>query len=131
PRRDQQAAPPTDPGGWTPSPAPQQGAGWPDAGRAAPGPAPEPPAPASGGAPGAGTTPGGLTRRVRGANMPATQPLRMRRGGQQQGAPAAPAGGAGTPPPRTAEQRRKADDVYNFLSQFTAGVQRGIEESRG
>jgi len=61
--------------------------------------------------------------------MLATQPLRMRRGGQEGGSDA-PGAGAGPPPPRTAEQRRKADDVYNFLSQFTAGVQRGIEESR-
>ena len=35
----------------------------------------------------------------------------------------------GTPPPRTDEQRKQADDVYSFLSSFTAGVQRGLEEA--
>jgi hypothetical protein len=48
-------------------------------------------------------------------------------------APARPAASATaptrTPPARTPEQRRQADDVYNFLSSFTAGVQRGLEEA--
>ncbi|MFS8482649.1 MAG: hypothetical protein FWJ94_12160, partial [Acidimicrobiia bacterium] len=134
PSRDRQAPAPPSPGsgGWSPPAAPQPG-GWspPTADRTASGTPQPPPAAAPGGAaPSSGTTtPGGLARRVKGAQMPATQPLRMRRGGQEGGSDA-PGAGAGTPPPRTAEQRRKADDVYNFLSQFTAGVQRGIEESR-
>jgi hypothetical protein len=36
---------------------------------------------------------------------------------------AAPAG-------RAAEQTRSADAVYSFLTSFTAGVQRGLDESR-
>jgi hypothetical protein len=32
-------------------------------------------------------------------------------------------------PARTPEQRRRADDVYSFLSSFTAGVRRGLHES--
>jgi hypothetical protein len=77
---------------------------------------------------GGGLTTGGLTRRVRGAQLPQTQPVRMHRG-PDVGAPrpAAPT----TPPLRTPEQRRRADDVYSFLSSFTAGVQRGLNEAGG
>jgi hypothetical protein len=31
-------------------------------------------------------------------------------------------------PERTPDQRRKADDVYGFLTSFTAGVRRGLED---
>jgi hypothetical protein len=44
----------------------------------------------------------------------------------EQGTPRRP---APTPPPRSPEQRRNADEVYNFLNSFTAGVQRGLDES--
>ena len=101
-------------------------------GPATPGPAARPPAdPGSG-----GTTPGGLARRVRGAQLPTAQPLSLRRGtGEPAPAPAAGygrgdrgaragngdvAGGDGGP----------AKDVYSFLSSFTAGVQRGLDEAR-
>ena len=30
---------------------------------------------------------------------------------------------------RPAEQRQSADDVYSFLTNFTAGVQRGLDDS--
>ena len=40
-----------------------------------------------------------------------------------------PSRAAAAPPERTQEQRRKADEVYDFLSSFTAGVQRGLDES--
>jgi hypothetical protein len=112
----------------------------------------------------AGITTGGLTRRVRGAQMPATQPLSLRRSGGDDRPPAAapppPAAPVpptvSGPPPATAplsglrrgigpqptppvapppgpggdgspESRRRADDVYSFLSSFTAGVRRGLE----
>jgi hypothetical protein len=35
----------------------------------------------------------------------------------------------GRTPERTPEQRRAADDVYSFLTSFSAGVQRGLDES--
>ena len=123
---------------WTPSPAPD---GWepPHSSRARatapePGPAPAPPLPSRGQsdmAAGGDTTTGGLARRVRGAQLPTTEPVRMRRPDRAQ-APAS--SGAATPAPRTApartpEQRRQADDVYNFLSNFTAGVRRGLDEA--
>ena len=142
-------------------PAPARPAAMPPAG---PVPAPD----------SAGITTGGLTRRVRGAQMPATQPLSLRRSGGDDRPPAAarpptsapppvsgppPAAAPPTvsgPPPATAplsglrrgigpqptppvgplpgpggdgspESRRRADDVYSFLSSFTAGVRRGLE----
>ncbi len=77
------------------------------------------------------TTTGGLARRVRGAQLPTTQPVRMRRGPEP--SVPAPASGLGPapamPPARTPDQRRQADDVYSFLSNFTAGVRRGLDET--
>jgi signal transduction histidine kinase len=90
--------------------------------------APIAPAPAVPPAAGDATTAGGLTRRVRGAQMPSTEPLRMRRSPDDDAL--APAPGAGrVAPERTPEQRRAADDVYNFLTSFSAGVQRGLDEA--
>jgi hypothetical protein len=77
---------------------------------------------------GGGHTSAGLTRRVRGAQLPNTQPVRMHRG-PQDGVARPPT--ANAPVLRTPEQRRKADDVYSFLSSFTAGVQRGLDEASG
>ncbi|HEX6425589.1 MAG TPA: hypothetical protein VFZ79_19025, partial [Acidimicrobiales bacterium] len=87
------------------------------------------PPPAAGAGDGGGTTPGGLTRRVRGAQLPTASPLAIRRAAVQRTAATeqAPAG----PPERTAEQKAAADAVYDFLSRFSAGVQRGIGETRG
>jgi hypothetical protein len=142
----------------------------------------------------AGTTPdhtaSGLARRVRGAQLPQTQPIGLRRTappGAPPAPPAAPAGapGAGRPvspvspvapggstgpmteggqvhaasgqagaqlaPPAdnrhhaagrddgaaaggvssSDAQTRSAKDVYSFLSSFSAGVQRGLDEARG
>ncbi|HZA79316.1 MAG TPA: ATP-binding protein, partial [Acidimicrobiales bacterium] len=71
-----------------------------------------------------------LTRRVRGAQLPLTEPRTVRR---------APVGGpSGAPPPAFAprraappagDTRRSPDDVYSFLTSFTAGVQRGLDET--
>jgi signal transduction histidine kinase len=123
------------PSTWTPTPAP---AGWspaPSAVSPPPPAAPSPPPPLQsrrapadqpGPVPGGDMTSGGLARRVRGAQLPTTEPVRMRRSAEP---PAPRPTAASTPPARTPEQRRKADDVYSFLSNFTAGVQRGIEEA--
>ncbi|HEY8544086.1 MAG TPA: hypothetical protein VIL36_03530, partial [Acidimicrobiales bacterium] len=100
-------------------------------------------------------TASGLARRVAGAQMPRTQPLGLRRQQPAQGAqrgmggpaarPPVAAGGPsqdhrrgndGTPPPRdvtssdTQRDPRSAKDVYSFLSSFSAGVQRGLDEAR-
>jgi signal transduction histidine kinase len=122
-------------------------------------PAPTRPAatPPSGASPmpdSAGFTTGGLTRRVRGAQMPATQPLSLRRSGgddrprasdpppaarppatplpglrrgigPQPTPPVSPLPGAGGD--GSPDSRRRADDVYSFLNSFTAGVRRGLE----
>jgi signal transduction histidine kinase len=58
------------------------------------------------------TTESGLARRVRGAQLPVADPRAIRRGGDDSG-PAA-----------------SADDVYQFLSSFTTGVQRGLDQAR-
>jgi hypothetical protein len=136
--------------------APSGGTGAPPLGQspAAPG---SPPDPSAG-----GTTQGGLTRRVRGAQMPSTQPLSLRRSGAaagpqpgraagqpQPGAVGQPGSGGppghGVPPPaagpapgaalgrrRSSGERGEApaSDVYGFLSSFTSGVQRGLDEAR-
>jgi hypothetical protein len=78
-------------------------------------------------------TSGGLTRRVRGAQLPTTNPLAVRRAAGP--AAAAPGGGFAPPaapamPPRTPPEARSADAVYSFLTNFSAGVQRGLDETR-
>jgi hypothetical protein len=77
-------------------------------------------------------TAAGLARRVRGAQMPTTSPHQVRRTGPQ---PAAPSGARGPqlqPPPalRGSPASPSADAVYSFLTSFSAGVQRGLDESR-
>ncbi|MGH9216280.1 MAG: hypothetical protein ACRDZS_08490, partial [Acidimicrobiales bacterium] len=80
-----------------------------------------------------------LTRRVRGAQMPDTSPLSVRRTtGEHPVAPHPPASPGMTPGPTTPptepdqlERSRAADDVYSFLTSFTAGVQRGLDDARG
>jgi hypothetical protein len=46
--------------------------------------------------------------------------------------PVAPGSPAAPPPDRAQppRQTRSADDVYSFLTSFTAGVQRGLDDSR-
>jgi hypothetical protein len=53
----------------------------------------------------------------------------MRRSPAARPSERAPAPSADRPRERTPEQRRAADDVYSFLTSFTAGVQRGLDES--
>jgi signal transduction histidine kinase len=71
-----------------------------------------------------------LTRRVRGAQMPTTSPMSLRRTTGEH--PVAPGSPAAQPPDRAQppRQTRSADDVYSFLTSFTAGVQRGLDDSR-
>ncbi|MGH9110751.1 MAG: hypothetical protein ACRDZN_00360, partial [Acidimicrobiales bacterium] len=64
-----------------------------------------------------------LTRRVRGAQLPNTAPLSLRRTTGEHRIPP-------PPPARPPEQQRTADDVYSFLTSFTAGEQRGLDDAR-
>jgi signal transduction histidine kinase len=91
-------------------------------------PPPPGPAPSTGGA---DLTTGGLTRRVRGAQMPSTSPLAVRRAPGPP-APAQPEAAAqpASPRTRTSDQKQSADAVYSFLTSFTAGVQRGLDDAR-
>ena len=122
------------------------------------GPPPMGPPPGTPGQPPAGgpTTTAGLTRRVRGAQLPNTQTVKLRRGMSTGGAgtgPSSPPPAPRTPPPggpfvRTPTgqtpvvrapdpaqsqgwaSERSAKDVYGFLSDFTAGVQRRLDETQ-
>jgi hypothetical protein len=82
---------------------------------------------AAGAAGGDPSTAAGLTRRVRGAQLPNTTPMSLRRltGEHPEASPGGP-----PPRPRAPEQKRSADDVYGFLTSFTAGVQRGLDDAR-
>jgi signal transduction histidine kinase len=100
---------------------------------------------------GGGQTAGGLARRVRGAQMPSTQPLSVRRSQDHPSEP--PAGyrredhGAagrnytlgngngngstnGQGAHRDHDESTTARSVYAFLTSFTQGVQRGLDETR-
>jgi signal transduction histidine kinase len=72
-----------------------------------------------------------LTHRVRGAQMPPTDPMLVRRARLPGNGPQ-PAGSAAPPPSPAApdDGRRSPDDVYSFLTSFTAGVQRGLDETK-
>jgi signal transduction histidine kinase len=121
------------------------------------GPAGPPPGEAAGGA-----TSSGLARRVRGAQLPATQPLNLRRrqdhpsdppagyrqhdhddsrghtlgngntNGQTNGLANGRDRGRGPvgPPGSGDRASSAADSVYGFLTSFTQGVQRGLDEAR-
>jgi hypothetical protein len=67
-----------------------------------------------GSAPGTNGTPGGLTRRVRGANAPKATNVAAAFGGDTPVKQAGPA---------------SADDVASFLAAFSGGVERGLAES--
>jgi hypothetical protein len=63
--------------------------------------------------------------------MPTTEPLLLRRGTGDTGdhAPVPTGVGGHRDPLAPPESKRPADDVYSFLSNFTAGVQRGLREA--
>jgi hypothetical protein len=108
-----------------------------------------------------GATPGGLARRVRGAQLPTTQPLNVRRrqetqsagpggyrrddqhdanghmlgNGSTEGHANGPMTGRTSAPDNGrhssgADESSAARSVYGFLTSFTQGVQRGLEEAR-
>jgi signal transduction histidine kinase len=87
-----------------------------------------------------GTTPSGLARRVRGAQLPMTQPLSLRRSSEHAGSAsrdygrddhgAASGNGDAVGGDAANGDSGPAKDVYSFLSSFTAGVQRGLDEAR-
>jgi hypothetical protein len=68
--------------------------------------------------------------------MPTTQPLSLRRGDRARAEqpPAPSPGPAGSGPaassPAAPPGGNGPSDVYGFLSNFTAGVQRGLDEAR-
>ncbi|HKA82823.1 MAG TPA: hypothetical protein VKD21_03125, partial [Acidimicrobiales bacterium] len=97
--------------------------------------------------PGGSRTASGLTRRVRGAQLPTGEPLSLRRtaddgrtgpgpgtgAGYGQG-PGRRGGDGGNGNGHTGAGARHDDssarDVYSFLTSFTAGVQRGLDEAK-
>jgi hypothetical protein len=72
--------------------------------------------------------------------MPTTDPMMVRRvaaGGDGRPAPGPQVPGPQVPgpvprrpPPAEPDGRRSPDDVYSFLTSFTAGVQRGLDETQ-
>jgi signal transduction histidine kinase len=95
--------------------------------------------------PGAARTASGLTRRVRGAQLPTGEPLSLRRTADNPRIDAGPGAGYGQGPgPRRGNGENgnghagagarhddsSARDVYSFLTSFTAGVQRGLDEAK-
>ncbi|MGH9231152.1 MAG: ATP-binding protein, partial [Acidimicrobiales bacterium] len=95
--------------------------------------------------PDAARTASGLTRRVRGAQLPTSEPLSLRRNVEDprmgDGAGAG-FGHAAVPRPRSDDSGNghagagarhddsSARDVYSFLTSFTTGVQRGLDEAK-
>ncbi|MDD9372087.1 MAG: hypothetical protein PV358_18340, partial [Acidimicrobiales bacterium] len=76
---------------------------------------------------GGGVT-GELTRRVRGAQLPSASPLSIRRGrGSADGDPGPAVADAPRPRPGPVSPD---DSLFEFLSTFTAGVQRGLDTQR-
>ena len=74
---------------------------------------------------------------MRGAQLPSTQPLSLRRnttehaGGDTDGYGRADRSGAANGNGEAGQSDSgPAKDVYSFLSSFTAGVQRGLDEAR-
>ncbi|MGH9227438.1 MAG: hypothetical protein ACRD07_01700, partial [Acidimicrobiales bacterium] len=72
----------------------------------------------------------GLTRRVRGAQLPSTDPTLVRRTWAGGDGPPASGSAPGRSAPAASDGRRSPDDVYSFLTSFTAGVQRGLDETQ-
>ena len=90
-------------------------------------------------------TASGLTRRVRGAQLPTGEPLSLRRTvenprmGERAGAgyghapgirPRSHGNGNGRASASPRHDDSSARDVYSFLTSFTAGVQRGLDEAK-
>jgi signal transduction histidine kinase len=73
---------------------------------------------------GGGVTGAGLPRRVRGAQLPATTPISLRRGGATGDGSAQPPVERSRPQPGPVPPD---DSIFDFLSKFTAGVQRGLD----
>jgi signal transduction histidine kinase len=69
-----------------------------------------------------GTVAPPLPRRVGGTNLPPTRPIAVRRGPAP--APGSNGNGSGS------AHRPSADDVYSFLSGFSDGVRRGLDDAR-
>jgi hypothetical protein len=61
--------------------------------------------------------------------MPSTDPLFVRRERLPGNGPQ-PARSAAPPPAPADDGPRSPDDVYSFLTSFTAGVQRGLDETK-
>jgi signal transduction histidine kinase len=127
---------PTAPGSLPPrQPGPSDPPGPQGPGRRAPIPPP--------GGPGPTRTASGLTRRVRGAQLPSQEPLSLRRTAEDPPAsdgagyghvrglrPRGGGNGHGNGHAAGGAQHddSSARDVYSFLTSFTAGVQRGLDE---
>jgi signal transduction histidine kinase len=94
---------------------------------------------------GGSRTASGLTRRVRGAQLPTGEPLSLRRTADDARTGPGPGAGHGQGPgPRRSNGESgnghagagarhddsSARDVYSFLTSFTAGVQRGLDEAK-
>jgi signal transduction histidine kinase len=71
-----------------------------------------------------------LARRVRGAQLPSTDPMSVRRAWDGGDGPPAAGRPPAQPAPAAPDGRRSPDDVYSFLTSFTAGVQRGLDETQ-
>jgi hypothetical protein len=61
--------------------------------------------------------------------MPTTDPTLVRRARLADDGPQ-PARSAPPQSPPVTDGRRSPDDVYSFLTSFTAGVQRGLDEAK-
>jgi hypothetical protein len=62
--------------------------------------------------------------------MPSTDPTLMRRARLADDGPQPARSAATYPSPSATDGRRSPDDVYSFLTSFTAGVQRGLDETK-
>ena len=80
-------------------------------------------------APHGGTTPNGLRKRVRGGQMPSQGGLLVNRRAQPADAPPATAAQAAATTATDDDGSTTADNVFDFLSSFEAGAQRGRKEA--
>jgi signal transduction histidine kinase len=80
----------------------------------------------------------GLARRIPGAQIPAAEPVPLHRGTTARRAEPVPTSQPSADEPASGPRHRRrgidasaAQDVYGFLTDFAAGRQRGLDESRG